>query len=66
MKLKNAGDQSVEWDKTGITVTDMLSPNEQIRIIGGAIMLRDSEGDGLGWKTAITARGINANVITTG
>lgn len=65
-KLKNAGDQSVEWDKTGITVTDMLSPNEQIRIIGGAIMLRNPDGDGLGWKTAITARGINANVITTG
>lgn len=66
MKLQNAGEQSVVWDKTGITVTDMLSPNEQIRIIGGAIMLRNPDGDGLGWTTAITAKGINAKIITTG
>ena len=65
-KLQNAGDQSVVWDKTGITVTDLISPNEQIRIIGGAIMLRSPDGDGLGWTTAITAKGINAKIITTG
>jgi hypothetical protein len=40
-KLQNAGDQSVVWDKTGITVTDQTSPNLQLRIVGGAILMRD-------------------------
>lgn len=64
--LSNAGDQTVVWDKTGITVTDAMSPNKQIRIVGGAIMLRDEDGDGLGWKTGITSEGINAKIITAG
>lgn len=64
--LKNSGEQSVVWDKTGITVTDNDSPNKQIRIVGGAIMLRDEDGDGLGWKVGITSSGINAKLITAG
>ena len=66
MKLQNAGEQSVVWDKTGITVTDLDSPNQQLRIIGGAIMMRDEDGDGLGWKVGITSKGISAKLLTAG
>lgn len=64
--LANAGDQSVIIDKNGITVADLSIPNKQIRIVGGAIMLRDDNDDLLGWKTGITADGISAKLITTG
>lgn len=64
--LQNSGEQSVVWNKEGITVTDNDSPNKQIRIVGGAIMLRDEDGDGLGWKVGITSSGINAKLITAG
>jgi hypothetical protein len=66
MTLQNAGEQSVVWDKSGITVTDLSSPNQQLRIIGGAIMLRDQDNDGLGWKVGITSKGISAKLITAG
>lgn len=66
MTLQNAGEQSVVWDKSGITVTDLDSPNQQLRIIGGAIMLRDQDNDGLGWKVGITSKGISAKLITAG
>lgn len=66
MKLQNAGEQSVVWDKTGITVTDLDSPNQQLRIIGGAILLRDQDNDGLGWKVGITPKGISAKLLTAG
>lgn len=66
MKLLNAGEQSVVWDKTGITVTDLDSPNQQLRIIGGAIMMRDKDKDGLGWKVGITSKGISAKLLTAG
>ena len=65
-KLQNAGEQSVVWDKTGITVTDLDSPNQQLRIIGGAILLRDEDNDGLGWKVGVTSKGISAKLLTAG
>lgn len=64
--LQNAGEQTVVWDKDGITVTDLATPSLQIRIVGGAILLRDEDADGLGWKTGITSKGISAKLITTG
>ena len=64
--LQNAGEQTVVWDKDGITVTDLDTPSQQIRIVGGAILLRDEDADGLGWKTGITSKGISAKLITTG
>jgi hypothetical protein len=64
--LQNAGEQSVVWDKNGITVTDVDTPSQQLRLVGGAIMMRDEDEDGLGWKTAITSKGINAKVINAG
>ena len=66
MKLQNAGEQSVVWDKTGVTVTDKTSPNQQLRLIGGAILMRDQESKDLKWQTAISAAGINAKIITAG
>ena len=64
--LQNAGEQSVVWDKNGITVTDVDTPSQQLRIVGGAIMMRDEDDDGLGWKVGITSKGINAKLITAG
>lgn len=64
--LQNAGEQSVVWDKTGITVTDLNSPNQQLRIVGGAILMRDEDEDGLGWKVGITSKGISAKLLTAG
>jgi hypothetical protein len=64
--LTNAGEQSVVWDKTGITITDKTKPNQQIRMIAGGIFLRDENDDGLNWKVGITSEGINAKLITAG
>ena len=64
--LTNAGEQSVVWDSTGITITDNLSPNQQLRIVAGGIFLRDDEEGGLNWKAGISSKGINAKLITTG
>lgn len=64
--LTNAGEQSVVWDKTGITITDNKLPNQQMRIIAGGLFLRDEDNDGLGWKAGITPDGINAKLITSG
>jgi hypothetical protein len=64
--LTNSGEQSVVWDKTGITITDNKMPNQQIRIVAGGIFLRDEDADGLGWKAGITPDGINAKLITSG
>lgn len=62
--LSNAADQTVKWDNTGITVTNGLAPNEILRMVSGAILLSDDGG--VNWTTAITARGISANLITSG
>ena len=64
--LQNAGEQSVVWDKNGITVTDVDTPSQQLRLVGGAIMMRDEDEDGLGWKVGITSKGINAKLLTAG
>ena len=62
--LSNAQDQSVIWDETGITTTNLKNPSEIVRIVGGGIFL--STDGGTNWYTGITGRGINANYITTG
>ena len=64
--LTNAGEQSVVWDRTGITITDKTKPNQQIRMVAGGIFLRDKNDDGLNWKVGITSEGINAKLITAG
>ena len=66
-RLMVAGQQSVTQGANGLMVTNMDSPNEQIHIIGGAIMM--SSQDELGrqkWTTAICSDGISANLIKAG
>lgn len=65
--FKVAGQQSVRWGSDGITVTDTDSPCNQIRLIGGAIMLSNQDENGeQRWTTAITSQGISASVLTAG
>lgn len=62
--LKNANNESVLWDKKGITTTNQNAPNEIVRIVGGGLFV--TEDGGKTWSTGITGRGINAKTITTG
>lgn len=62
--LKNAKNESVVWDETGITLTNMINPNQIVRLVSGGIVL--SVDGGRNWTTGITGTGINASVITAG
>ena len=65
--LRNAGEQSVETGSEGIIVTDLSSPDQKIRIIGGAIMLGGIDDNGQEkWDVGMTAAGISAKIITSG
>lgn len=65
--LKNAGEQSVTWDEQGVIITDKSEPSEQIRLVGGAILIKGKDDSGLGvWKNAITSKGVSADLITSG
>ena len=65
--LQNAGEQSVTLDKEGLTITDLSSPDQKIRMVGGAIMLGGIDDNGQEqWMIGMTAAGINAKTITTG
>lgn len=64
ISLKNAKDQTVEWDETGITTASLSRPNEIVRIISGGIFM--SIDGGVTWNTGITGSGINASYITSG
>lgn len=62
--IQNAKNQSVIWGDQGIIATNLLRPNEIVRITSGGIML--SNDGGRNYLTGITANGINANYITSG
>ena len=65
--LSAAGQQTVIVDKSGITITDDDAPCNQIRLIGGAILISTDDGNGVKkWKTAMTHQGISASLITAG
>ena len=65
--LQNSGEQTVTWDTRGIVVTDKQSPSNQLRIVGGAILMREMGEDGVErWATALTNKGISASHITSG
>ena len=65
--LTTAGQQSVTWGSEGITVTDLDSPCNSIRMIGGAILLSKQDSNGqLKWTTGITYDGVSASLITAG
>lgn len=62
--LQNARDQSVVIGDDGITTTNLSNPSEVVRIVSGGIYLTENSGET--WTTGISAKGINANCITTG
>lgn len=62
--LANTRDQSVVIDDYGITTTNMVRPNEIVRIVSGGILITNNGGET--WSTGITGNGINANYITSG
>lgn len=65
--ISNAGEQSVLINKEGITITDLTRPSQGLRIVSGAILLKDQDAFGNEkWATGLTANGISANLITTG
>lgn len=66
-RLAAAGQQSVVWDNTGLTITDIDTPSNQIKMIGGAILLKKQDENGQEkWTTGITSDGVSANLITAG
>lgn len=65
--ISNAGEQSVVIDNQGITITDKSDESKALRMISGAILLKQSQEDGReSWRTGLTADGISANLITAG
>lgn len=62
--IKNAKNQSVTWDDTGITISNFKNANEIVRLTSGGIVLTNDGGQS--WTTGITGNGINADVVTTG
>jgi hypothetical protein len=62
--LSNVANQTVKWNEFGITTTDAKNPAEITRITSGGIFLTSDGGEK--WTTGITAKGINAKMITTG
>lgn len=62
--LKNANNNSVTWDESGITTKNLLNNNEIVRVTSGGIYLTNDGGES--WTTGITGQGINAKSITSG
>lgn len=62
--LKNAKNQTVTMDESGITVTSADSPNNVLRLINGGLFV--SRNGGESWETGISGEGINANMLTAG
>lgn len=66
-RLQVAGQQSVVFGEDGITITDVDSPSDSIRMIGGAILLSKQDANGnKKWTTGITSDGMSANLVTAG
>jgi hypothetical protein len=62
--ISNIKNQSVEWGEQCIIIRNTRAPNEIVRLASGGIFLTEDGGEW--WTTGITAKGINAKVITTG
>lgn len=62
--IKNAKNQNVIWDDSGISISNFVNANEIVKITSGGIAFSNSGGQD--WTTGITGDGINANLITTG
>ena len=62
--LANAHNQSVIWDKNGISISNLLNANELVRMVSGGIFLSKDGGDT--WTAGVTANGINTSLLTAG
>ena len=62
--LTNLAEQTVTWDKTGITITDSVDTSQKLRIVSGGLLMTTDGGST--WASAVTARGISASKITSG
>lgn len=62
--LENLAEQSVRLDASGLTITDKLESNKQLRAVGGGILLTKDGGET--WSIGVTAEGISASTISTG
>lgn len=65
-RLTSAGQQSVVWGSDGLTITDVGTPSNQIKMIGGAILLKKKVKGQEKWTAAITSDGISADLIYGG
>ena len=66
-RLQLAGQQSVTYGDDGLTIVDVDSPSNSIRMIGGAILLSKQDKNGqTKWTTGLTSDGITADLITAG
>ena len=65
--LSNSADETVVWDNTGITITNSNNTSEKLRIVSGGILLGAPDATGqTAWKVGITAKGVSANLLTSG
>lgn len=64
LTIKNAKDQSIVIGDNGITITDLMKPNEIVRIVSGGVFLSSDGGQTYG--SAIKGTGINASFMTLG
>lgn len=65
--LSNSADETVVWDNTGITITNSNNTSEKLRMVSGGILLGAPDATGqTAWKVGITAKGVSANLLTSG
>lgn len=64
LTLKNAGNQSVEWDDKGITVSSKWKSSNIVRIVNDGIYVSSDGGDN--FVNAVSAEGISASLLTAG
>lgn len=62
--LSNSANQSVIWDSTGITTTNLTNPSEKLRIVSGGLFI--SNDGGLTWRTGVRGDGIVTDILTSG
>ena len=64
IKIINPGNTSLVWDSNGIKVIDKKNQNNIIKLSNGQIAI--SSNGGATWTTAITSKGINIGLLTSG
>lgn len=62
--LTSSTNEDVYWDQSGITITNKLNDSNILRLVSGGILLSTDGGNS--FITAITGRGINADLLLTG